>query len=259
MLKARKRFGQNFLIDNNIIDRIGRGIGARPDQHLVEIGPGRGALTDQLVASGCDLTLVEIDRDLSAQLAKRYPEAKLINQDVLKFDFDSLSDGQTKLRVVGNLPYNISTPLMFKLFENATLIDDMHFMLQLEVVDRITASPNTKAYGRLTIMSQIYCDVEKLFEVPPYAFSPRPKVQSAIVRLTPKRRPGELDMTLLETILIDAFNARRKTIRNGLRKHLSAEELESLDLSPTLRPENLDINDFIRCTQLVAQKSANKT
>ena len=186
---ARKRFGQNFLQDGGVINNILRAINPLPEEHLVEIGPGQGALTQQLSASGCQLDVIELDRDLVPGLLAAFsvnPRFKLHSADALKFDFNSLVSGAVPLRVVGNLPYNISTPLIFKLLENTAIIQDMHFMLQLEVVDRLAASPGNKDWGRLGIMAQYHCEVEKLFEVPPEAFNPQPKVQSAIVRLAPR-------------------------------------------------------------------------
>ncbi len=254
MIKARKRFGQNFLVDQVLISRIIRSFDARPDDRVVEIGPGQGALTERLANSGCDLALVEIDRDLAAILSEQYPSARLINEDILKADLPALIT-EAPVRVIGNLPYNISTPLLFKLFHHLDLIQDMHFMLQLEVVNRMTAEPSTRAYGRLSVMTQLYCEADKLFEVPPEAFNPRPKVQSAIIRLLPRRIPVQVDVEVIERILIQAFSSRRKTIRNGLKGLISEAELESLGLSPTLRPENLTVDDYIACSHLVGARS----
>jgi len=253
VLRARKRFGQNFLVDHGMIQKIIGSIDIKRDDHIVEIGPGRGALTQPLSESRCDLTLIEIDRDLAAELSARFPDAKLINQDVMKIDFNTFADN-SPIRIIGNLPYNISTPLLFKLFDSGEHIQDMYFMLQREVVDRMTAAPSTKAYGRLSVMTQLHCETDKLFEVPPQAFSPRPKVQSAVIRLTPNRKATDVDRKLLEGILIQAFSMRRKTIRNALRKFLTVEELESLHLDPQLRPENLTIADYLSCTRFVGDR-----
>ncbi|HEY6131399.1 MAG TPA: 16S rRNA (adenine(1518)-N(6)/adenine(1519)-N(6))-dimethyltransferase RsmA, partial [Halioglobus sp.] len=190
---ARKRFGQNFLQDVTVIDRIAAAIHPQADQHLVEVGPGQGALTAALTGSGCTLDVIELDRDLVPGLLATFshrPGFRLHNADVLDFDFGALArnsptDGEKRLRVVGNLPYNISTPLIFKLLENCSVLRDMHFMLQLEVVERLAASPGSKNWGRLGIMTQFHCRVEHLLDVPPHAFRPPPKVQSAVVRLTP--------------------------------------------------------------------------
>lgn len=253
-MKPRKRFGQNFLVDKGLIHKIGAAINPLKTDRIVEIGPGRGAITRMLVDSGCDLTLIEIDRDLAATLAVDFPTTSLITQDVMKIDFTDLAGSGAPLRIVGNLPYNISTPLLFKLFQYTGIIEDMYFMLQLEVVDRMTAVPSTKSYGRLSIMTQLHCDPQKMFEVPPEAFSPRPKVQSAIIRLMPKQEPLDVDPKLLESILVQAFSARRKTIRNAMKNFLTQDEITSLDLDPSLRPENLTLHDFVNCARLAATK-----
>ena len=254
VLRARKRFGQNFLVDPGMIQKIIGSFNIRPGDHIVEIGPGRGALTQPLYDDRCDLTLIEIDRDLGAELSVRFPDAGLINEDVMTIDFNRFAK-QSLIRIIGNLPYNISTPLLFKLFDFGEHIQDMHFMLQREVVDRMTALPSTKAYGRLSVMTQLHCHTEKLFEVPPQAFSPRPKVQSAIIRLTPNKKATDVDKKLLESILVQAFSMRRKTIRNALRKFLTVDDLESLHLDPQLRPENLTIEDYLSCTRFVGDRS----
>lgn len=253
---ARKRFGQNFLVDGQVIDRIIQSIAPTRDDRILEIGPGQGALTGPLVASGCDLTLVEIDRDLADQLASRYPETPLVRQDILKTDLGHLlSAGQ--YRVVGNLPYNISTPLLFRLFHQASLIRDMHFMLQLEVVDRMTAETGTKAYGRLSIMTQLFCDAEKLFEVPAEAFSPRPKVRSAIIRLSPRVDPAQQTAAteVLEQLLIQAFSARRKTVRNALRGLMNETQLMAAGIDPGVRPENLTVQQYAECARLIREST----
>ncbi len=248
--RARKRFGQNFLQDQGIIHRIARAIKASADHHVVEIGPGQGALTADVLASGCLLDAIELDRDLIPILQQRFadkPRFRLQQGDALTFDFSSLQEDQEKLRIVGNLPYNISTPLIFHLLSQQQLIEDMYFMLQLEVVNRLAATPGTKNYGRLAVMSQYYCDVQCLFEVPPEAFNPKPKVQSAIVRLTPH---GQLpypanSVKTLQTILRTAFNQRRKTLRNSLKELINSEQLEALAISPTARPETLTLQQFV--------------
>ena len=182
----RKRFGQNFLRDEGVIEAIARAIAADKAQHLIEIGPGEGAITQSLIASGCRFDAIELDRDLRTRLLasfSTYDNFTLHSADALKFDFASLQQGGQALRVIGNLPYNISTPLLFKLLDYGALIADMHFMLQLEVVQRLAADPGNKSWGRLGVMAQFQCEVEQLFEVPPEAFFPPPKVQSAIVRI----------------------------------------------------------------------------
>ncbi|NND66801.1 MAG: 16S rRNA (adenine(1518)-N(6)/adenine(1519)-N(6))-dimethyltransferase RsmA [Halioglobus sp.] len=255
--RARKRFGQNFLRDGAVIDQIVRAITPRADQHLVEIGPGHGALTGELVASGCRLDVIELDRDLVPGLLAAHglqPGFKLHSADALQFDFANLAakDGP-RLRIVGNLPYNISTPLIFKLLELAPLVEDMHFMLQLEVVKRLSATPGGKDWGRLGIMTQYHCRVEALFEVPPQAFSPQPKVQSAIVRLTPHTDDPycECDQQQLARVVQAAFAARRKTLRNNLKELIDSPALEALGIDPGARAETLTLEQFIEITNAI--------
>ena len=244
-MRARKRFGQNFLHDQNLISKIVNTINPQSDQHVLEIGPGHGALTRLLVASDCHLDVIEIDRDLAAELRLTIPQINVIEADILDFDFTQLPTDQ-RLRVVGNLPYNISTPLIFKLFENLDNIQDMHFMLQLEVVNRIIADPSTPDYGRLSVMSQYYCQADKLFAVPPDAFVPRPKVTSAIVRLLPKEsREEATDLKLFEKIVAQAFSMRRKTIRNSLKGFIDDSDFLALDLDQKSRAENLTLQNYI--------------
>jgi 16S rRNA (adenine1518-N6/adenine1519-N6)-dimethyltransferase len=248
--QARKRFGQNFLVDEQIIGRIVRAIQPKPDDNLVEIGPGQGAITAPLLSACPRLQVVELDRDLVPQLAARfsaYPEFKIHEADALAFDFRQLA-ASGPLRVVGNLPYNISTPLLFHLLESREHIRDMHFMLQKEVVERLAAEPGSGDYGRLSIMCQYHCRVEYLFDVGPHCFRPAPKVDSAIVRLTP-HSPLPLvaqDTDLLETLVKTAFQQRRKTLRNALRQWLpDATVLAQLAIDPQQRPENLTVRDYV--------------
>lgn len=245
----RKRFGQNFLTDQGVITAIARAIAPSESDNVVEIGPGQGALTDALFDSGCAINAIEIDRDLQSQLRVMFfnRDLTLHNADALKFDFSQLSKADNDLRVVGNLPYNISTPLIFKLLENLGLIKDMHFMLQKEVVDRLAARPGTKAWGRVSVMTQIDCEVESLFEVPPEAFFPRPKVQSAIVRITPKSthyRP-ECSRPHLSKLVQLAFAQRRKTLRNNLKGVMVDAEIEALGIDPACRAETLSLDQLI--------------
>ncbi|MDH5170845.1 MAG: 16S rRNA (adenine(1518)-N(6)/adenine(1519)-N(6))-dimethyltransferase RsmA [Gammaproteobacteria bacterium] len=254
--RARKRFGQNFLQDTGVINSIVRAIHPQADDHLVEIGPGQGALTSQLAASTCQLDVIELDRDLVPGLLAAfsvYPRFRLHSADALKFDFAALVTDARPLRVVGNLPYNISTPLIFKLLENAAIIRDMHFMLQLEVVDRLAAKPGSKDWGRLGIMAQYHCQVDKLFEVPPEAFNPRPKVQSAIVRLAPwPESPWPpCDTGLLRQVVQAAFGQRRKTLRNNLKGLIDVGHLESLGIDPGARAETLELAQFIEITTAI--------
>jgi 16S rRNA (adenine1518-N6/adenine1519-N6)-dimethyltransferase len=229
---------------------------AQAGDHLVEIGPGRGALTESLVKVGCDLDVIELDRDLVPGLLAAfsiYPHFTLHSADALTFDFASLVKGDEQLRVVGNLPYNISTPLIFKLLENAAVIRDMHFMLQFEVVERLAARPGSKAWGRLGIMAQYRCRVEHLFDVPPGAFHPQPKVQSAVVRLTPHRESHwpPCEASRLEQVVRAAFAQRRKTLRNNLKGLLDIGQLEVLGVDPSARAETLDLAQFIAIAEAV--------
>lgn len=245
--KARKRFGQNFLVSEYVINEIIRTISAQSDQHIVEIGPGLGVLTDQLVASGAKVTAIELDRDLADRLNRQFATKtnfELIQSDALQIDFTNLSD--RKIRVVGNLPYNISTPLMFRLLEAAQQITDMHFMLQKEVVKRLAAEPGTSAWGRLGIMVQYRCQVDELIEVPPDSFDPPPKVDSAIVRLSPREPKMEArNLATLEKVVRIAFNKRRKTLRNALKEMYTEDQIRALEIDPSLRPENLSLEQYV--------------
>lgn len=244
--QPRKRFGQNFLHDAGIIGRIIDAIDPRPGQHLVEIGPGQGALTEGLLAAGCQLDAIELDRDLVPLLEARFggeDNFRIHQADALRFDFSSLAGGE-KLRIVGNLPYNISTPLIFHLLGYARHIHDMHFMLQREVVNRLAAAPGSKAWGKLGVMAQYHCRVDALFEVPPVAFRPPPKVVSGIVRLV----PGDVDPVAaqrLRKVVSAAFSQRRKTLRNTLRDVVDVQQLEDLGISPAARAETLTLQQFI--------------
>jgi 16S rRNA (adenine1518-N6/adenine1519-N6)-dimethyltransferase len=261
--RARKRFGQNFLEDDNIIRRIVKSIRPKAADNLVEIGPGKGAITEQLLSTCPTLNVVELDRDLIpvllAQFIARYPDFKIHQTDALKFDFATLlqdSDGNNRgpLRIVGNLPYNISTPLIFHLLSYHSQVTDMHFMLQKEVVDRMAAQPGAKAYGRLSVMVQYYCKVENLFDVPPESFNPRPKVDSAIVRLVPYTElphPAR-NVKLLERLVNTAFQQRRKTLRNSLKQLLPAEAIESLNIDTSIRPENITLAEYVALSDKLA-------
>jgi 16S rRNA (adenine1518-N6/adenine1519-N6)-dimethyltransferase len=258
--RARKRFGQNFLIDQNIIERIVKAINPAQDQALIEIGPGQGAITEKLLTSSGQLDVIEIDRDLAAQLQDRFGTNTgftLHISDVLKFDFDTLPSPQDGFRILGNLPYNISTPLLFHLLNYHEKIHDMVFMLQLEVVKRMVAGVGDNNYGRLGIMIQYYCAVEKLFTVPANAFNPAPKVESAIVKLSPHTTlpfPAQ-NTKMLEQVVRTAFTQRRKTIRNSLKNLLSAEQLEELNIDNSLRPENISLQDYVRISDFVTQQN----
>ncbi|ABC32751.1 dimethyladenosine transferase [Hahella chejuensis KCTC 2396] len=254
--QARKRFGQNFLHDQGVIDRIVRSINPKSDQNLVEIGPGLGALTEELLKSGGSVTAVELDRDLTPILRTKffnYPQFNVIEADALKFDFTQLATPERPMRLIGNLPYNISTPLIFHLLTFRGLVQDMYFMLQKEVVDRLAAKPGEDAYGRLGVMAQYYCKVESLFNVGPGAFQPAPKVWSAIVRLTPYTEPPLAckDVATLTTVVRQAFAMRRKTLRNTLKQLITVDALQSLDIDPQIRPERLGLPEFVRIADYV--------
>ena len=246
---ARKRFGQNFLHDEYIIDQIVSAINPKNDQHMVEIGPGLGALTEPVCELIDNLTVVELDRDLAARL-RTHPflasKLNIIESDALKFDFSQLLQDDKPLRIFGNLPYNISTPLMFHLFSFAEKVQDMHFMLQKEVVNRLAARPGNKNYGRLSVMAQYHCQIIPVLEVPPSAFNPPPKVDSAIVRLIPhKVKPVEVeDHQALQKVCAQAFNQRRKTIRNSLKDSFTEAQIVALGINPDLRAENLSLQQY---------------
>ena len=254
--RARRRFGQNFLVDGNIIRKIVAAIAPRPGEMIVEIGPGLAALTRPVLEACGRLHVVEIDRDLIARLKSDFGDGRLTihEGDALKFDFATLG---RDLRVIGNLPYNISTPLLFHLSDHAERIRDMTFMLQKEVVDRMVAGPATEAYGRLSVMLQYRHEMEKLFDVPPGAFRPAPKVTSAIVRLVPRPTSAlqARDAALLGRIVTAAFGQRRKTLRNTLREFVGEAELAALGIDAGLRGERLSVDDFVRIANHCAGRS----
>lgn len=267
MQYAKKYFGQNFLEDEQVIERIIHCIHLQKEDHVLEIGPGRGALTEHLYQRVQKLSLVEIDKDLIPDLAKQLTalstsparsgphQWQIFQQDALKFDLASLRS-EKKLRVVGNLPYNISSPLLFHLLGQIDLIADMHFMLQKEVVERICAAPDNKDYGRLSIMLQYYCETSFLFEVPPESFNPQPKVDSAILRLQPHQTlPCPCDnVALLEKLVAAAFSQRRKTIRNSLKNFCDMSALEQAGIDNSLRPENISVAEYVRLCNILAKE-----
>lgn len=257
MHKARKRFGQNFLHDTSVIASIIASAAVRLGEHWVEIGPGLGALTQPLLKTGATLDVVELDRDLAGLLAEKFahvPQFTLHSADALNFDFCALAAPGEKLRIIGNLPYNISTPLLFHLLDSAHCIQDMHFMLQKEVVTRLCAEPGGKDYGKLSVMAQYRCQPTWLFDVPPESFSPVPKVLSAIIRLQPHTQPPVAvhDEALFGRVVTEAFSQRRKTLRNALGKSLSAEQIESAGVNPSARAETLTLDDFARLSHLLS-------
>jgi len=251
--QAKKRFGQNFLHDSGIIDRIVKSMSIKQDDNILEIGPGLGAITTQILAITKSINVIELDRDIIPKLkfnCDGLGDLHILQTDALKVDYNQFSQDALQqdrlLRVVGNLPYNISTPLLFHLFTYLEKIKDMHFMLQKEVVLRMAANPGSKAYGRLSVMTQSVCDVQMLFLVPPESFIPVPKVESAIVRLKPREKALQIqDRELLALIVMEAFNQRRKTLRNVWKNRIDAKTLESLDINPTLRPEMISLHEFV--------------
>jgi 16S rRNA (adenine1518-N6/adenine1519-N6)-dimethyltransferase len=251
-MQAKKRFGQNFLQDPSVIAQIIDSIRPQAHQMLIEIGPGRGALTDHLAQSHQPFSVIELDRDLIPGLQQKLPDSvEIIEADVLKYDFSQFS---MPLFVVGNLPYNISTPLLFKLFEQVPQPEHMIFMLQREVVDRLIAGPGSKAYGRLSVMAQYHCRIQKVLDVPANAFKPAPRVDSAVVELQPHSTQihGATDPGLLSEVLVSAFGQRRKTLRNAMSQLITAEQLSSLDIDPTLRAEALTVQQFIDCANFLS-------
>ena len=259
--QAKKRFGQNFLVDERIIADIISAIRPEPEDNMVEIGPGLGALTRPLLKKLDHLHVVEIDRDIIARLQQDYPQDNLKSKltihagDALKFDLATLP---APLRIVGNLPYNISSPLLFHFAAYAGRILDMHFMLQNEVVERMVAEPSTPAYGRLSVMLQYRFRMEKLLDVPPESFRPAPKVDSAIVRMIPLPA-GEIEVRtekLFAAIVRTAVGQRRKTLRNTLKGYLSGQDFEKLGINAQLRAENLAVADFIKVANYLNERQA---
>lgn len=248
--RAKKNFGQNFLQDDAIIGQIIQAIYPKSTDHMIEIGPGLGALTKPILPAVEQLDVIEIDNDLIAPLEKlkqAHPKLTIRHQDALTFEFNQYK-GSKQLRIIGNLPYNISTPLLFHLLSYKDLIKDMHFMLQKEVVQRICAEPNTKAYGRLSVMLQYYCHTEMLFLVPPTAFSPPPKVDSAILRLIPKTslEPTLTNPKHFAKLVKQAFSQRRKTLKNTLKTMDCGEALSELGIDKKMRAEQVSVENFAR-------------
>jgi 16S rRNA (adenine1518-N6/adenine1519-N6)-dimethyltransferase len=248
---ARKRFGQHFLHDRGLIERILSAVAPRPDEAVVEIGPGRGALSCPLLARTGALDVIELDRDLAPVVAERCGQLGKLRvhvQNALHFDFRALAAERGHLRIVGNLPYNISTALLFHVLAQGDGIRDMHFMLQKEVVDRMTAHPGTRDYGRLTVMLGYRCRVERLFRAGPGAFTPAPKVWSAFVRLTPHPHPPVevYDERTLNRVVTRAFSGRRKTLRNALGGLLEDSQIRALGIAPDARPDTLTLAQYAR-------------
>ena len=255
--RPKKNFGQHFLHERRYIERIVSAISPRPNDFLVEIGPGEGALTFPLLTAAGKLTAIELDTDLIPHLqanSASVGELSIIHADVLKVDFTALAqrEGVSRLRIAGNLPYYISSPILFHCIDHASAIADMHFMLQKEVVDRMAAEPGSKVYGRLSVMLQLACRVEPLFDVPPGAFRPPPKVDSAVVRLVPLAAEArhDADPERLYAIVKAAFAQRRKTLGNALRQLMDADAIRLADVDPKARAETLAPEDFVRLAKV---------
>jgi 16S rRNA (adenine1518-N6/adenine1519-N6)-dimethyltransferase len=246
---ARKRFGQHFLTDGGIIDAIVRAIDPKPGQHMVEIGPGLAALTQPLVERLGHLTVIELDRDLALRL-RSHGQLTVIESDVLKVAFDTIASPVAKLRVTGNLPYNISTPILFHLLGYVDCIEDQHFMLQKEVIDRMVASPSTSDYGRLSVMLQWRYAMENVLFVPPQSFDPPPRVDSAVVRMVPHAQPAVIDAMLLSELVQVAFSQRRKLLRHTLGKWL-AEKNFSGEFDVQRRAEEVPVHEYLALTSTV--------
>ena len=248
-IRSRKRFGQHFLVDYDVIDRIIEMLNLKVGDHVLEIGPGRGALTKSLMSFDVNMSAIEIDRDLVSELRRDFPDLYVIEADVMKYDL-SIAEGK---RVVGNLPYNLSTPLLNKLFEQPGIID-MTFMLQKEVVERLVSSPSTKAWGRLSVIAQYHCKIDELLKVARTAFVPRPRVDSAIVRLTPtERNTRAMNVSVFRDIVRVAFMQRRKRLSNSLK--LYELDWHDLDIDSGLRAENLDVKDFVTIANSLITRS----
>jgi 16S rRNA (adenine1518-N6/adenine1519-N6)-dimethyltransferase len=258
--RPRKRFGQNFLRDPGIVRRIVSVVDPKPSEHLVEIGPGRGAITVGLLQAAGRLDVIELDRNLVEPLARLcvdLGELRIHTADALTFELCRLAPSGKRLRLVGNLPYNVSTPLLFRLLDQSDCIFDMHFMLQREVVERIAAAPGSRVYGRLSVMIQAYCCVQPLFHIGPGAFTPVPKVESAFLRLTPMRPlpVAILDPPFLSRLVAAAFAQRRKTLRNSLKGLVEAELLIAQGLDPGQRAEELSATTFVRLANAACKSS----
>lgn len=253
--QPRKRFGQNFLVDRAIIERIVKTVNPQASDNLIEIGPGLAAITEYLLPLCPTMQVIELDRDLVDHLRGRFGELNIIAADALKVDYAAFYRPGKPLRLVGNLPYNISTPLLFHLLSFRELIADMHFMLQKEVVDRIGAQPGSKAYGRLSVMIQYHCQVMPVIAVPPGSFRPPPKVQSAVVRLTPHRQLPVVaeDIGVLSQVVAHCFGQRRKTLRNGLKSYLSDVSTLETVIDMDRRAEQLSVYEFVAIANHIAQ------
>jgi 16S rRNA (adenine1518-N6/adenine1519-N6)-dimethyltransferase len=263
MTTPRRRFGQNFLRDTNVVQQMLAAIGPRANQAFLEVGPGRGALTAPLLDHGVELSAIEIDRDLAAELMRRQrpgSQLRVIEGDALRYPLSGFIPADGGLRIVGNLPYNLSTPLLFHLTQAMQGIADLHLLLQREVVTRMAASPGSRDYGRLSVMLQYRCQVDGLFEVPPAAFEPAPKVTSRFVRLRPHVSPPTaiINEGCLGIVVARAFGQRRKTLRNALRGLLEASDLIAVDIDPSARAEQIDLAGFARLANRLAEQTVRK-
>ena len=258
--RAKKRFGQHFLTDTTVINTILRHFAPRAGAPVMEIGPGVGALTGPLLDAGVRLMAVELDRDMQALLGERYGSRenfKLICGDILYTDIEALTAG-APLRVIGNLPYNITTPIIFHLLDSLTFVEDMYFMVQKEVTERLAAPPGGRSFGRPSVMVQRLCDVEMDFIIPPTAFDPPPRVMSAMLRLRPRAKPlgGEVDTSLFNRVVGTAFAQRRKTLRNALKPLVSSEILELVHIDPMQRAETVDVEGYVRLVREMTARGA---
>ena len=262
--RARKRFGQHFLADPGVISQLVAAINPQKGDHLVEIGPGQGAMTAPLLQYAIELDAIELDRDLVPLLQQRWgerPNFRVHQADALKFNFHALVNGESEtpgLRLTGNLPYNISTPLLFHVLEQAALFRDMHFMLQKEVVMRLTATPGNKHYGRLSVMTALYCQAWNLFSIAPEAFSPPPKVDSAMVRLIPRAQTpiAATEIPDFRALVRQSFTQRRKTLRNNLKGLLNDQQIKDANIDPGCRAETLGLEQFLALYRVQQQATA---
>ena len=256
--RPRKRFGQHFLRDRGVIENIIEVVHAQATDVLLEIGPGEGVLTHRLAEQCLQLHAIEIDRDLARSLIDHYADQAKVHihqMDALQFDICSVAPDQQKLRLVGNLPYNVSTPLLFHFLRHASCIQDMHFMLQKEVVDRLVAEPGNKSYGRLSVITQLLCETESLFDIGPEAFQPPPKVWSSVIRMIPRETPmiSAQQIPRLEQLTQRVFSQRRKTLRKILQGSVTAGELDSAGIESSRRPETLTLEEFMTLLELVSR------
>jgi 16S rRNA (adenine1518-N6/adenine1519-N6)-dimethyltransferase len=256
----RKRFGQHFLTDEAVLEQMASIIGIASEDYIVEIGPGRGALTQYLLPLAKKIDAIEIDRDLAAYLQQHYANQENLtihNADVLHFDWGSLLKLPPLKRIVGNLPYNITTPLLFQLFDWSSQIKNMHFLLQKEVVERLTAPVGSHNYSRLTVMAQYHAQLTMLFAVPASAFSPPPRVESAFVRIIPYQTPPikAQNLTTFAEVVKEAFSYRRKTLANSLRKLITTAELESLNIDPHWRPQQITVENFVKISNILLENN----